>query len=131
MDKLTYIKTNGKQYPIKCDNLVLQEIQNRFGSIKSFEMKLIGLEEEKNQDGTTKYDSEGKEILKRVEPSVEAINIVLPLMVNEGLEIEAEQYHKEFEHMEEKEVIRAVSVPYIKLSEILHEELCRCFSTKK
>ena len=34
MDKLTYIEVGKEKYPIKCDNLVLQQIQEEFGSGK-------------------------------------------------------------------------------------------------
>ena len=42
MDKLTYIEVGKEKYPIKCDNLVLQQIQEEFGSVRLFEMALIG-----------------------------------------------------------------------------------------
>lgn len=131
MDKLTYIETGKDRYPIKCDNLVLQQIQEEFGSVRLFEMALIGLTTEKNPDGTDKRDDKGQIILKHVEPSIKAINFGLPLMVNEGLEIEAEQKNTEFKHLEDKEVVRSIQVPYLKLSEIMHKELARCFETKK
>ena len=84
MDKLTYIEVGKEKYPIKCDNLVLQQIQEEFGSVRLFEMALIGLAAEKNPDGTDKRDDKGQIILKHVEPSIKAINFGLPLMVNEG-----------------------------------------------
>lgn len=49
MDKLTYIEVGKEKYPIKCDNLVLQQIQEEFGSVRLFEMALIGLAAEKIQ----------------------------------------------------------------------------------
>lgn len=131
MDKLTYIEVGKEKYPIKCDNLVLQQIQEEFGSVRLFEMALLGLATEKNPDGTDKRDDKGQLILKHVEPSIKAINFGLPLMVNEGLEIEAEQKNTEFKYLEDKEVIRLIQVPYLKLSEIMHKELARCFETKK
>lgn len=131
MDKLTYIEVGKEKYPIKCDNLVLQQIQEEFGSVRLFEMSLIGLAAEKNPDGTDKRDDKGQIILKHVEPSIKAINFGLPLMVNEGLEIEAEQKNTDFKYLEDKEIIRSIQLSYLKLSEIMHKELARCFETKK
>ena len=131
MDKLTYIEVGKEKYPIKCDNLVLQQIQEEFGSVRLFEMVLIGLAAEKNPDGTDKRDDKGQIILKHVEPSIKAITFGLPLMVNEGLEIEAEQKNTDFKYLEDKEIIRSIQLSYLKLSEIMHKELARCFETKK
>lgn len=131
MDKLTYIEVGKEKYPIKCDNLVLQQIQEEFGSVRLFEMALIGLAAEKNPDGTDKRDDKGQIILKHVEPSIKAINFGLPLMVNEGLEIEAGQKNTDFKYLEDKEIIRSIQLSYLKLSEIMHKELARCFETKK
>lgn len=131
MDKLTYIEVGKEKYPIKCDNLVLQQIQEEFGSVRLFEMELIGLATDKNPDGTDKRDDKGQFILKHVEPSIKAINFGLPLMVNEGLEIEAEQKNTDFKYLEDKEIIRSIQLSYLKLSEIMHKELARCFETKK
>lgn len=131
MDKLTYIEVGKEKYPIKCDNLVLQQIQEEFGSVRLFEMELIGLATDKNPDGTDKRDDKGQLILKHVEPSIKAINFGLPLMVNEGLEIEAEQKNTDFKYLEDKEIIRSIQLSYLKLSEIMHKELARCFETKK
>ncbi len=131
MDKLTYIEVGKEKYPIKCDNLVLQQIQEEFGSVRLFEMALIGLVADKNPDGTDKRDDKGQLILKHVEPSIKAINFGLPLMVNEGLEIEAEQKNTDFKYLEDKEIIRSIQLSYLKLSEIMHKELARCFETKK
>ena len=108
MDKLTYIEVGKEKYPIKCDNLVLQQIQEEFGSVRLFEMELIGLAADKNPDGTDKRDDKGQLILKHVEPSIKAINFGLPLMVNEGLEIEAEQKNTDFKYLEDKEIIRSI-----------------------
>ena len=131
MEQLTYIEVGNRRFPIKCDNLVLQQIQNKYGSVKSYEMALIGLQVEKDADGKDKVNEKGEIIFKRVEPSLDAINFGLPLMVNEGIEIEAEQKNKEFVYMEEKKVIRDIQIPYVKLSDIMHKELARCFETKK
>ena len=110
---------------------MLHQIQEEFGSVRLFEMALIGLAAEKNPDGTDKRDDKGQIILKHVEPSIKAINFGLPLMVNEGLEIEAEQKNTDFKYLEDKEIIRSIQLSYLKLSEIMHKELARCFETKK
>lgn len=131
MEKMTYITVGNNKFPIKCDNLVLQQIQDEFGSVRAYEMSLLGLETVKDSEGKDKRDDEGKLIFNKVEPSIKSINFGLPLMVNEGLEIEAEQKHVEFKYLEEKEVIRMIQLPYLQLADIMHKELARCFEQKK
>lgn len=123
MEKLTKITLGGVVYPIKFDYLVLKEVQKEFGTIVDFEKSLIGLTE------TT--DEQGNKAIVKTEPSIEVISFVLPIMINEGLEIEADEKNKEFVYIEEKEILRKIDIPFRELSVIIHEELKKCFITKK
>ena len=131
MEKLKHIKLGQKSLPIKCDNYVLMEIQENYGTITQFEAELVGLKPLMDKEGNPAVNADGKQLFTAVEPSIKAINFVLPLMINEGLEIEADSRNKPFEPLTEKEIIRAIDIPYKELSIILHEEFARCFKTKK
>lgn len=81
IEKLKYINFE-KKYPIKCDLTVLEEIQEKYGTINEFELKLAGwMKNEKK--------------LVKTEPSMKAIRFALPLMINEGIDI-ANELHDEF-----------------------------------
>lgn len=36
-EELNYIEMSGKKYPIKCDLVVLEKIQDEFGDLNEFE----------------------------------------------------------------------------------------------
>ena len=38
-EELKYIELSGENYPVKCDMVVLEKIQNEFGSLDKFETK--------------------------------------------------------------------------------------------
>ena len=58
-DKLNYIRLSDKEYPIKCDMLVLERIQDEFGSLSDFENKLNGFVPAKDESGNYKRTEEG------------------------------------------------------------------------
>lgn len=123
MEKLKSIFVGSKKYPIKMDMNVLEAIQDSYGTIAKFERELLGLRYKKNEDGEWK--------LYKKEPSIKAIKTALPLMINEGLEIEAEERGTCFEPISDSLVFRECSIPFDILAGIIHEEFKRCFATKK
>ncbi len=131
MEQLKRITIGGKTYPVKMDLNVLEKIQEAYGSINEFERKIRGYEYSKDQDGKQMYDKQGNPIMNIVEPSIKAIKTVLPLIVNEGLEIEAAVMGKEFIPVEGDVLIHECTIPYTLLAEIIYEEFKRCFETKK
>lgn len=119
MFELTHIKINDTiELPIKCDLYVLNMLQQEYGSIEEFEMKLVGLKE---KDGKT----------YRVEPSVNAVAHALPLMVMEGMDIEKELNGRHYDVKSVKHLIALTTRNYRELAKELHEEMKRCFQTKK
>lgn len=131
MRGLNHIKIAGREYPIKCDNLVLEEIQDAFGTVQAFEEKLIGLELICDVNGEAEVSTNGEAQYRRVEPSIKAINFALPIMINEGLEIEATDLGKTYTPVEKRKLLQDIDISYRELSNIIHEEFKKCFKTRK
>ena len=123
MKKMERILIGEKTYPIKIDLNVLESIQDQYGAVNLFEMDLLGLKLQKDEDG--------REIVRVTEPSVKAIRMVLPLMINEGLAIEAAETGKPYNQVTEQEIIPECRIPYNELSRIIHDEFKRCFGKKQ
>lgn len=123
MNKMERILIGTRTYPIKIDLNVLEAIQDQYGSVHTFEMELVGLKVQKGEDG--------KDQIVAVEPSIKAIKMVLPLMVNEGLAIEAADTGHPYEPVEETQIIQECCIPYGELSQIIHAEFKRCFGKKE
>lgn len=120
-----------KTYPFRIDLNVLQQIQEEYGSINRFEQELLGIQNKKDADGMPVYGKDGKAVLELTEPSIQAIITVLPMAVNEGIIIEADEQNKPAEKVKEEFVVRNCTIPFDRLSKMLHEEFRRCFDTKK
>lgn len=131
MQKLKRIIINGKTYPMKMDLNVLETIQNEYGTINEFERDILGLKFAKDADGKQLFNDEGEPKMIIGETSIRAIKVALPAMINEGLEIEAEEAGKEFEPVEESYIFRNCNVSYELLGKMIHEEFKRCFKVKK
>lgn len=131
MQKLKRIIINGKTYPMKMDLNVLETIQNEYGTINEFERDILGLKFAKDADGKQLFNDEGEPKMIIGETSIRAIKVALPAMINEGLEIEAEEAGKEFELVEESYIFRNCNVSYELLGKMIHEEFKRCFKVKK
>lgn len=129
MEDLKRILIGDKTYPFRIDLNVLQHIQEKYGPISLFEQELLGIrykDEEEKEDGKNE-----KPVMEFTEPSIKAIIAVLPMAINEGIVIEADEQNKPAEKVTAEFVTRNCTIPYDKLSEMLHEEFRRCFATKK
>lgn len=124
MEELNRIKIGDREYPVKIDINVLEVIQEKYGSINQFELDILGL-------GNIQYDEEGNVTsAEKKEPSVKAIKAVLPAMINEGMKITADSENKEFEPVKAEDIyIREINLT--KTAKAIHNELKRCFQTKK
>lgn len=131
MEKLKKIQIAGKTYPMKCDLNVLEAVQEEFGSVNEFERQLLGIKLKKDAEGKQLYTKDGDPQIEIVEPSIKAIRVALPLLINEGLVIEAEQKGIAPEHLKEIDIIAGCSISFELLSRIIHEEYKKCFLTKK
>lgn len=112
---INHITLSGEEFPIRLDNLVLQKVQEEYGNIEQFEFTMMGWT--KDEEGRVRVASE---------PSIKALNFILPEIIFEGYACEG----KECEYTAE-DLIRLVDVNPLKLALLIHEEVSRCFERKK
>lgn len=123
--EMNYIELSGEKYPIRCDMLVLEQIQDAFGDISEFENKLMGFKPLENEDGSARKDEEGRVIGISGTPDIKALKFALCSMVKEGMAAD-----KKSEDVNEADLMRSVDMSPKELSEILHMEFMRCFKRK-
>lgn len=131
MEQLKRIQIGENSYPIKMDLNVLEQIQDNYESISKFEMDLIGIDYIRDGEGRYVFDEENKPKMYLREPSVKAIRTALFPMINEGLEIEAEETGKEWQPVTKEFIERECIINFKYLADIIHEEFKRCFAVKK
>lgn len=132
-EKLNKVTIGGKKIPIKCDFAVLQLIQEEFGTLKNFEQKLIGMIPVLDKDGNTVYETKnGVETIKfkTTEPSLKAIALALPIMINEGKK-QMEEQGEEPTDFDYKKAIAEADFSIIDVALEIHNEYRRCFDRKK
>ena len=88
-NKLSYIKTNDRDYPIVFNINVMEEIQEAYGSISAW--------------GAIVENAEGGE------PKVKDLKIGLMMMINEGIDIENERTSGNMPMVNSKQVGRIIS----------------------
>lgn len=131
MEKLERITIGGNAYPVKIDLNVLEIIQEEYGTINGFERDILGVRYVKDADGKQIYDDDKKPKIEILEPSIKAIKLALPAMINEGLSIEADETGGSFVPVTEAQVFRECTVDYEDLAGLIHKEFRKCFTTKK
>lgn len=107
--ELSYITLSGVTLPMKLDNLVLQEVQQKYGSLTKFEMDLIG--------AVVTEDAEGKKSLKQAEPDVSVANFVLPRMIREGFAVLGDTCE-----YSDDDIIRMIDMNIYVMADTIHEE---------
>ena len=123
-EDMNYISLSGEEHPIRCDLLVLEKIQDKFGDVSEFENKLIGFSPARNDDGTVKKDEEGRTFGTSGPPDIHALIFALQSFVEEGNRCLKK------EGKEGEDLLRAVDLSPKELSEALHKEFMRCFQRK-
>lgn len=118
---LNHITLSGEEYPIKCDLLVLEKIQEEFGNVNDFENLILNWES---------VEIDGEKQIKSKFPSARAVNFTLPLMINEGIEIENELTGQKRPPVNRKDIIRKVDMRLTEIAGLIHEEFAKCFKTK-
>lgn len=117
--EVSSIELSGHIFPMKMDNLVLQQIQEQYGTLHMFELALLGMVERTGEDGK-------QELIKLPEVSVEPVNFALPKMILEGLAITNSE-----EKYTEEELIRAIDKPPVVMSLLMHQELGKALKVKE
>ena len=133
-EKLNKVTIGGKKIPIKCDFAILQMIQDEFGTLKTFEQKLIGMVPVLDKDGNPVYETNANGIealkFKTTEPNLRAIALGLTLMINEGKK-QAEEQGEDPIDFDYKAAIKEADFSIIDVAVELHTEYRRCFDRKK
>lgn len=133
-EKLNTVTIGGHKLPIKCDFNILQILQESFGTLKQFEQALIGMVPVLDKDGNQvfEYNSDGEEIIKfrTTEPSLKAIALALPIMINEGRQQALEQ-GEDPDDFDYKAAIKEADFSIVEVAVALHNEYRRCFDRKK
>lgn len=129
-ENLNYIELSGEKYPIKCDMLVLEKIQDEYQSLSKFENDLSGFVVSRDENGEPKRNEEGLLLGTYEQPKISVVNKALCWMVKEGLEIEAEQKKTKIKEISDKALIRKIDISPSKLGRVLHEEFTKCFASK-
>lgn len=124
-NEMNYITLSGKEYPIRCDMLVLEKIQDAFGDVSEFENKLMGFTPSVDKNGETKKDAEGRTIGISGIPDIRALKVALYEMIKEGTEVDGTEFKEKPETL-----LRAADMTPRELSIILHGEFMRCFQRK-
>ena len=125
VEKLNYIELADGFYPIKCDLAVLEAVQEEYGKLSIFERELSGIRK------TEEKDEKGKPIYKTEEPSMRAVRFVLPLMINEGIDVENHLEGTRKKHIKESDLKCCITgVNILDIAYDLHREFVRCFETK-
>lgn len=127
---LEYIELSGEKYPIKCDLLVLERIQEEFGSINEFEDGLLTWEPERDEKGFEILGEDGEPKYKGKFPSMKAVNAALYYMAVEGEAIIAEKERRKPRPITKEALVRKVDMRPTRLANILHGEFYRCFRLK-
>lgn len=129
-EELNCIVLSGESYPVKCDMVVLEKIQEEFGSITDFENRLIPWEPKLGEDGKQVKAENGNPIFMGRFPDIKVVNAALHFMVNEGEEIIAERESRAPNMKGRKELARKVDLTPIDIADQLHEEFKRCLRVK-
>lgn len=129
-EELKSITLSGKDYPIKCDLLVLEKIQDSYGDIQTFEDALIPWETVTDEDGNPEKDETGKIKTRGRFPDVKAVSDALIWMVQEGEEIQAEKENREAKKYSRETLVREADLSLSALAIKLHDEFFRCFVSK-
>lgn len=129
-EELKFIELSGEKYPVKCDLVVLEKIQDEFGSLDAFEKKIYPWTPVLDEAGEKTRDENGNVETEFQMPDIPTVNTALFFMVNEGEEIEAEKEGREPRSYSRNEIVRKVDISPVSLALKLHTEYYRCFELK-
>lgn len=127
MVNLRRITIGGNDYPVKMDINVIADIQEKYGTYEKFQRDVFGMQYVLDDSGEIRKDEDGNALMRRVEPSARAVAFALPLMINEGLQIEADEMRKSFEPVRSVDLFASWDMDYIKAAELIWEEIFDCF----
>ena len=123
------ITLSGVEFPIKCDFVVLEKIQEKYGSVIEFDKMIYTFVPKLDNDGNL-IEKDGMLIGNVVTPAdLKPLFDALLWMVEEGCDIMSDLGEEAPEYTPEK-LKRMIDMPPYQLSDILHDEYTRCFEKK-
>lgn len=128
-EEVEKISLSGQEFPIKCDILVLEKIQNKYGELSIFENGLSGFTPKVDENGEEVRNEEGLLIGTYGMPDIAMLNDALVWFVMEGMDIERE-HGKEYPEITNAALLRKVDWHPKDLGSKLHDEFARCFRRK-
>lgn len=129
-EKLEKVKIGDNELPIRCDINILGTIQEEFGSMITFEQKLIGMNPVMDKNGKPVTKEDGTLEYKIGEPSIHAIAYALPLFILEGI-AQAEEQGEDYSGIDWRPALKDADFNYIEIALALYREFERCFKRKK
>lgn len=136
-EDLSTITLSGMELPIKCDFVVLEKIQSRYGSITEFENLIYRFVPELDKDGQPKRTEAGA-LLGSITtpPDLSALGSALVWMVREGIEIALDSGKlsngeaEKIKSLNPDRIKRLVDIPPYELSDLVHDEFLKAFERK-
>ena len=116
MEDIERIEIEGTEYPIHCSILVLEELQKEFGTIDTFESKLLGT------------DGKGKVVNM---PDPHAIIFGLVSMINEGITIFNSKTQMDKIKPIDRNLLREPHLYVPEIAAKVHSCFMKCFERKK
>lgn len=123
------IVLSGEEYPMKCDMLVLEKIQEEYGDLVAFENKLSGFFPKLDENGNEVRNEDGFMIGTYGMPDIRTVNKALIWFVQEGMEI-AKEEGKEERELSDESILRKADMHPGSLGKLLRKEFSRCFERK-
>ncbi len=121
------ITLSGNEYPIKCDMLVLEKVQDKYGDLAKFEDKIRKFVPDVDADGNYIKNADGLVIGHYEYPEISALIDLTYWCICEGMDIEGIEEGRPADRME---LMRLVDITPLELSEIMHTEYVGCFARK-
>lgn len=129
-EEMNMIVLSGKEYPMKCDNLVLEKIQDKYENLGKYENMLNGFVPELDEYGEEVRNEDGLLVGHYKMPDIKIINEAAVWFIQEGLAIKREENKEEIPEISDRTLIRQIDFNPRELSTILHQEFSRCFERK-
>lgn len=129
--KLDTVAIADKDYNIRCTIGVLANLQEKYGTLDEFENKLRPKTPVLDEEGIQKKDEAGNPLWEFGVPDMGAITYALPLMVNEGILMEADRLGQPAQELDADYILRNVQESPLLIGNKIISEFYRAFVSKK
>lgn len=129
--RLDTVAIADKEYNIRCTIGVLANLQEKFGTLDEFENKMRPKTPVLDEEGMQKKDEAGNPLWEYGTPDLGAITYALPLMVNEGILVEADRLGQPAQELDADYILRNVQESPWLIGNKIISEFYRAFVSKK